>query len=66
MAGLAIIPFGAAAYWLSRPDDEDDADAQDMLPFDDGEAMADRASFQGASLHVDPTRLPVQGPVRLP
>ena len=44
LAGLAIIPFGAAAYWISRPDEDEDEDAMDMLPFDDGQTaqLADR------------------------
>ena len=46
LAGLAIIPFGAAAYWISRPigDEDEDEDATDMLPFDNGQTaqMADR------------------------
>ena len=42
LAGLAIIPFGAAAYWLSQPIDDEDEDPKDFLPFDDGPQMADR------------------------
>lgn len=65
LAGLAIIPFGAAAYWLSRPVDDDDADdTKDLLPFDDGETevLADRKPLplraQSQSMHCCSLYLP--------